>query len=504
MKYISLPILCVTLFWTNLPGQNTPQRLDSLFNSLYTYKEINGNILIGEMGKIIYEKSFGYANFEKKISHSNSSEFTLSSISKVFTSSAILQLRDKGKLKIDDHFVKYFPDFPFPDISIRNLLSHTSGLPDYELYAEQFKKYPNKILSNWDILPSLKNWKEPLHFKPGEKWEYSNTNFCLLALLVEKLSGVDFKKYIQKYIFAPAEMKNTYFQTDTINNSSKQKSINYEYPWLFSSEMQNVDSLNKYRWRLYNASGFVGQGNIITTAEDMLKFDDALYSGKILKASTLNEAFSPTKLNSGENANAGRSLGKASYGLGWFVLEDTSSGKIVWHTGGQPGGLCIYMRNLSKKQTVLMFDNTFNISLYGNGFNAMAILDHKPVKIIRKSLIREYGISLIKNGVDGAFCRLSELRADSIHFSFNEDDMNELGLQLLYAATFKEHNDLALEVLKLNTLFFPSSFNTYDSYGEALAKLNKVKEAIIMYTKSLQLNPDSEGGKRALKDLLNK
>jgi hypothetical protein len=125
-------------------------------------------------------------------------------------------------------------------------------------------------------------------------------------------------------------------------------------------------------------------------------------------------------------------------------------------------------------------------------------------KTIRNSFTQEYGISLIRNGVDGAFCRLTELRAASLHYYLDEDDMNELGLQLLYVAAFKEHNDLALEVLKLNTLFFPSGFNTYDSYGEALVRLNKVKEAIIMYKKSLQLNPDSEGGKRALKDLLNK
>lgn len=456
------------------------------------------------MGNIIYEKSFGYANIEKIIPHSKNSEFTLSSISKVFTSSAILQLRDKGKLKLDDHIEMYFPDFPYPNISIRNLLSHTSGLPDYNLYEEQIKEYPNKIFYNQDILPSLKKWKEPLHFEPGGKWEYSNTNFCLLALLVEKLSGVEFKTYIQRYIFAPANMKNTYFQTDTINNSTKNTSINYEFPWLFSTEMQNVDSLKKYRWRLYNASGFVGQGNIITTTEDMLKFDNALYSGKIIKTHSLNEAFSPTKLNSGENVNARRDHGKSSYGLGWFVLEDTSAGKIVWHTGGQPGGLSIFMRNISKKQTVIMFDNTFNLSLFESGFNAMAILNNKSIKITRKSLTQEYGISLIKNGVDGAFCRLSDLRADSIHYYLNEDDMNELGLQLLYAAKFKEHNDLALEVLKLNTLLFPTSFNTYDSYGEALAKLNKVNEAIFVYKKSLQLNPDSEGGKRALKDLLNK
>lgn len=131
----------------------------------------------------------------------------------------------------------------------------------------------------------------------------------MLALLVEKLSGIEFKKYMQKYVFSPANMKNTYFLTDSIRKS-EHKTINYEYPWLFSSQMKNADSIPKYRWRLYNASGFVGQGNIMTTTEDLLKFDDALYSGKIMKSSTLKEAFTATRLITGENANAGRGLGK--------------------------------------------------------------------------------------------------------------------------------------------------------------------------------------------------
>jgi CubicO group peptidase (beta-lactamase class C family) len=475
-----------------------------LFNSLYSYRQINGNVLIAEKGNIIYAKSFGYADIEKKIPNNDGSEFTLASISKIFTSTAILQLRDKGKLKLDDHFVKYFPDFPYPEITIRNLLSHTSGLPDYDLYEEQINKNPDKIFSNKDILHSLKNWKEPLHFKAGEKWEYSNTNFCLLALLVEKLSGFEFKKYIQKYIFTPAKMNNTYFQTDVTNKTDIQKAINYEYPWLFSVKQENVDDLPKYRWRLYNASGFVGQGNIITTTEDLLKFDHALYLGKIIKPSTLVEAFKPTKLNTGENAYANIGLGKASYGLGWFILDDTTSGKIVWHTGGQPGGLGIFVRNITKMQTVIMFDNTFNKSLFGNGFKVMAILNDNPIKILKTSMIQDYGISLVEKGVDAAFCRLSELRADSTHYYLDEGDMNELGLQLLYAGKFEGHNELSLEVLKLNTLLFPLGFNTYDSYGEALAKLGKVKEAIFMYNKSLELNPKNEGGRKALNELLNK
>jgi CubicO group peptidase (beta-lactamase class C family) len=484
--------------------QNIPQRLDSFFNSLYAYKEINGNVLIAENGNIIYKKSFGFSNFENQTPNTDSTGFTLASVSKVFTSTAILQLKDKGKLKLDDPVVKYFSDFPYPDITIRNLLSHTSGLPDYEIYEDQIAKSPNKLFSNTDVLPSLKMWKEPLSAKPGEKWQYSNTNFCLLALLVEKLSGLTFQNYLQKNIFASAKMYDTFFQTDSLHAKNKYKARNYEYPFLYSFSFKDVDSLKQYRWILINASGFVGQGNIITTNGDLLKFDKALYLGKILKPSTLLEAFTPMKLKNGENANADIGIGKASYGLGWFIFNDTTEGKIVWHTGGRPGALGIFIRNITKKQTVIMFDNAFHKSLYANGVNAMAILNNKQVNFKKVSLTRDYGSALVNKGIDIAFCRLQELQTDSAHYYLNEDDNNELGLRLLYEASFNGHNELALEVLKLNTLLFPKSFNTYDSYGEALSKTGKKEEAILMYKKSVEINPENEGGKKALEELMKK
>lgn len=502
LKALFLLITSV-LLTAGAKGQETRIRLDTFFKSLYQYEEINGNVLVADKGVVIYKRSFGFADFQNKIPNSDNTEFALASVSKVFTSTAVLQLRDRCKIKLDDPVVKYLPDFPYPIITIRNLLSHTSGLPDYQLYEEQISKYPDKIFTDKDILPSLKMWAKPLSFKPGEKWEYSNTNFCLLALIVEKVSGITFQQYVQRYIFVPAKMNSTYFFRNPAQVDKSNWAINYEYPFLFSDRLKNVDSLKKYRWRIYNVSGFIGQGNIITTAEDMLKFDNALYNGSLLRQSTLNEAFTPTKLNNGENNNASIGIGKASYGLGWFIFADTSSGKIVWHTGGQPGALSIFIRNISKRQTVIMFDNTFNRSLYGNGVNVMAILNNKVVINRKKSLTREYGQALVAEGVDAAFCKLQSLKADSTHYYLSEDDMNELGLQLLYSANVTNHNELSLEALKLNTLLFPESFNTYDSYGEALAKIGKTKEAIFMYKASIKLNPDNEGGKQALKRLVN-
>lgn len=462
-----------------LPAQTILQRLDSFFNSVNDYKQISGSILIAQDGNIVTKKYFGFADLQNNIKNNDSTEFTLASVSKVFTSTAILQLKDKGKLKLDDSFIKYFPDFPYPNITIRNLLSHTSGLPDYELYEKQINENSNKIFTIKDVIPSLKMWKQPLNPEPGTKWKYSNTNFCLLALLVEKASGLSFQKYIQQKIFSPSKMYNTFFLSEVTNMKDRNVAINYDHPFLYSSAYRNVDSMKQYRWRLYNASGFVGQGNIITTAGDLLKFDEALYSGKLLKLSTLNEAFAPTKLNNGEIANADIGVGKASYGLGWFIFSSTKNGKIVWHTGGQPGSLSIFLRNISKRQTVIMFDNNFHKSLYANAVNAIAILNGEPIITKKVSLVQDYGSTLAEKGTDAAFCTLQKMQADSVHYYLSEDDMNELGLRLLYEAKFAGHNELALEVLKLNTLFFPNSFNTYDSYGEVLVQTGKKKKQFL-------------------------
>ncbi|MCC6287970.1 MAG: serine hydrolase [Chitinophagaceae bacterium] len=500
LKIVALFLLSMT----NSFAQNNAQKLDSLFNSLYTYRLINGNVLVAEKGLPIYQKSFGFSNFKTRALNNENSGFSLASVSKIFTSTAILQLKEKGNLKLDDLVTKYFPDFPYSEITIRHLLTHTSGLPEIEIFRQQVKENPNRVFTNKDFLPTLKKINQPLSFKPNDKYQYTNANYILLALLVEKISGLTFQEYLQKNIFSPAKMTSTYFQKDITQMENKNRVVDYDYPFLFSAEPENVDSVKKYKVRMLNLSGFVGNGNIISTTGDMLKFDQALYTSKLITQASLTEAFTPNKLNNGQLTQTVFGGEKASYGLGWFIASDSSKGKIVGHTGGVPGALSILVRNIDKKQTVILFDNTFSKSLHQNGLNAMNILNNKPVSISKQSLTQTYGSTLVEKGVDAAFIKFQELRDDSLHYYLSEEDMNDLGLQLLYGPVFNGHNELALEVLKQNTLLFPNGFNTYDSYGEALAKVGKKNEAIFMYRKSLKLNPGNEGGKKMLEELLKK
>lgn len=497
-------LFCFLLYTATSFAQNHSEKLDSLFNSLYSHGQMNGNVLVAEHGQPVYKKSFGYLNIATQTLHDENSLFSLASISKSITATAILQLKEKGTLKLDDYVTTYLNEFPYPNITIRNLLTHTSGLPDFDLFEDEIKRNPNKIFTNKDVLPSLKVWNKPLENKPNETWTYSNINYLLLALIIEEISGEEFQAYVRKHIFIPAKMKNTIFQTDSLVLRNKRKSTNYTYPFKYSSKLKRVDSIDRFHWNVHCLSGFVGQGNILSTTEDMLKFDQILYSGTLLKNATLAEAFAPNKLIDGTIAGSINFGQKYYQGLGWFVLEDTTEGHIVWHSGGVPGALSILFRNIDKRQTVIVLDNTFSSGLYRNGLNAMNILNNKPLVATKQSLARVYGSTLVEKGPDEAYAKLIEMRDDTTYYYVSEEDLNDLGYQFLYEASFDNHDRHALEVLKQNTLLFPNSFNTYDSYGEALAKSGKKEEAIVMYRKSIALNPANEGGKKALEELLRK
>ena len=215
---IKTKLLCILwLLGTNAFTQNVQRDLDSYFLALSQNQEFNGNILFAENGGIIYQKSFGYADFKKKIKNTDSTLINVASISKNFTAIAVLQLKEKGKLRLDDTFIKYFPEFPYPEITIKHLLSHTSGLPDNEALLDSIiSKNPGKIITNVDIIPALILYKKAkeLRFKTGEKkWGYSNIGYSLLALLIEKVSKQLFDVYLRKEIFIPAGMAHTYLQT---------------------------------------------------------------------------------------------------------------------------------------------------------------------------------------------------------------------------------------------------------------------------------------------------
>jgi CubicO group peptidase (beta-lactamase class C family) len=496
---LTLFLLSLLLSFCHSKAQSSANRFDHFFDSLYNDHELSGNILVAINDSVIYQHSLGYADVENKIPNSAGSAFQLASLSKVFTAVAILQLKETGKLKLDDAAITYLPSFPFKEITIRQLLSHTSGLGGFEIFESLHRQDTTRIFTSDDIISALKKFDKPLLFSPGKDWNYSNTGFGLLALVVEKVSGMQFGAYLAKHIFLPAGMKHTYIQTSFTNVKDANRTNNYDFQSYAPAALRQVNSFERNIIPHIILGNFIGPGNVVSTTGDLLQFDKALYGRRLLKPSTLLEAFTPVKRSNGDYVVTGWANGKSYYGLGWMILCDTSHGKIVWHSGGAPGMVTALLRNISRHETVVVLDNVTHRGLHGIAVNTMALLDSGNIFFEKKSLAHAYAAALYEKGIDFATVKFNELKTDTAHYFMNEGALNICGLELMWDGYYP----LALEALKLNTFLYPNSWNTYDSYAEALWFSGKKEEAIAMYQKSIIMNPDNKSGKDMLQKIMN-
>lgn len=495
MKRIVTVIILLPLIANAAYTQDKAARLDSLFTMLAAQGRFNGNALVAEKGTVIYSGSFGYSNMEQKKHNDQQTAFQLASLSKVFTAVSVLQLAESSKLKLEDPLAKYFPQFPYSGITIEQLLSHSSGLSDQDLSTavEDFEKKQGRRHSNADLIPLIAKADVKLKLAPGEKWWYCNLGYELLAALAEKISGLKFEKYLEQNIFRKAGMTHTYLDIKGTHALHAGKAFNYDYPYPYSVKRVRMD-LDKpdYMEAAY------GHSNIVSTTADLLRFDQALYGNRLLKTRMIEQAFKPATLKNGTQntvwMNIG-GMGKALDGLGWFIFADQRSGKTVWHAGGMQGAVTIMLRNVSKKQTVILLDNTGSEGLYKSALNAMHIINNQPQVMNKRNLSRIYGRGLMEKGPDHAMALLQTSLADTLNFHLGENDMNNLG----YAFLSNGLHSKALETLKVNCLLFPLSDNAFNSYAEALAESGQKDEARLMFQKSVALNPGNEESKKALK-----
>ena len=317
------------------------ERLDSLFAA---QKDFSGVVLIAENGKEIYHKAFGYREFENQIPLQSSDIFELASVSKQFTAMIIMMLKERGKLNYDDSVSKYL-EIPYKGITIRQLLTHTSGLPDYQDIMDKYWD-KSKVAGNPDCIEYLNKYAPPRLFEPGEKYEYSNTGYLLLASIAEKAGGRDFIDMCRKWIFRKLKMKSTGIRT----LEEKKATTNFAIGHIYVEERNKwirADSFPSSNYTIWLGNR-KGPGRISSTAFDLLRWDEVLYTEKLIKRSTLREAFTPMKLNNDSLSN---------YGFGWSLRTDSTLGKIVSHTGDNPGYKTQIIRCIDKKKTIILLNN---------------------------------------------------------------------------------------------------------------------------------------------------
>lgn len=335
-KYISL--LLIFIWFTDCTENNN---VEQIFNNAVS-QDFSGVILIASGGEIIFTGVNGKRDFENNIPLMPSDIFELASISKQFTAMMVMICKEKGMLNYDDLVEKYL-DIPYKGITIRNLLTHTSGLPDYQkVMDENWDKL--KVAGNTEIMEYLNKYKPKILFSPGDEYKYSNTGYVLLASIVEKVTGEDFVEMSNKWIFEPLKMKNTLIRS----NEEKKRLDNLAFG-------HKKDSLDRF----VNANKFLssdytiwlgnrkGPGRVSSNVFDLLLWDQALFTEKLVSKKTMEEAFSPYILND-------KTL--SYYGFGWRLNKD-SKNKIVTHSGSNPGYKTRIVRLLDKRKTILILSN---------------------------------------------------------------------------------------------------------------------------------------------------
>lgn len=358
-------------------GQDRIQKIDSLLNSLYSKEKINGNFLIAEKGKVIYSHSFGLANETTKDKLNENSIFELASCSKQFTAMAIMILKEKGKLSLDDKIIKYIPELSnYNGVTVRNLLNHTGGLPDYmELMDSLFDK--SKIANNKDIIKIFSKYQPKILFEPNTKYEYSNTGYALLASIIERASGLTYADYLSKTIFKPLKMKNTFVYTRRL---SPKKIDNYALGYVYSDSLKKYflpDELKETNMVIW-LDGIVGDGTVNSTINDLLKWDRALYTNKLLTKEAMKEVFEVATL---------KDESKTKYGFGWEIDDNADFGKITSHSGGWPGYVTFIERHITNDKTIIILQNHDNVSIPVKSIRSILYNKPLPVQKIRKEII---------------------------------------------------------------------------------------------------------------------
>ena len=330
--------------------ENRPitDKLNAYMEALQKNRNFHGSILVAKDDEILLDKGYGFADFNQNTTNKSQTRFAVGSVTKQFVSMAVMQLYEKGLIDIEDKVSKYLPDFPAGDsITIHNLLTHTSGLVNFTNLPEFYLL----DLENTDPMTVVDLIKDlPLEFQPGEKYSYCNTNYLLLGIIVEKVSGIPYEEYLQKNIFEPLNMKNTgilFGKNNEIYDATA-------YTGYLEVIPVNDEIL------LRNA---YGAGNIYSTVEDLYRWDRALETEQLVKKETLDKMFTGYAAISETGY----------YGYGW-IITDTGLGRMIWHDGATLGFTANIARFVDEDLTIIVLTNN-------QGYNTVELINN-IVKIV--------------------------------------------------------------------------------------------------------------------------
>ena len=466
-------IIAITAFAA--VAQDKAKQLDQMVQAYFDVGQFHGSALVAQNGKVIFKKGYGMANYEWDIPIKPDTKFRLGSITKQFTATLILQLREEGKIDLDKKLSDYLPYYrkdTGDKVTIHQLLNHTSGIPSYT----SLPKFMEDISRNpYGVEDFVKKYcSGDLEFEPGSKFSYNNSGYFLLGAIIEQLTGKKYEEVLQEKIFGPVGMKDSGY--DHHATILRHRATGYNKTADFYENSPYLDMSIPY-----------AAGSLYSTVEDLYKWDRALDSEKVLKQESKDLMFKP---------------GLSDYGYGFFIseMEVGKTGrkvKTIGHGGGINGFNTLITRFPESDSLVVLLGNVVGIQKLNDiTKGAVAVMNGLQYEQPKRSAAEAMMMSYQKDGVAAAINTYRELKKSKPgEYDLSEAQVNSFGYQLIALGKTKD----AIEVFKLNVELFPNSFNVYDSLGEAYLADGNKDLALANYRKSVELNPDNQNGKDAIK-----
>lgn len=338
------------------------------YDTVLAPSAFNGGIIVAKGGNIIFEKYKGFVNMSNGDLITAFTPLHIASISKTFTAMAVLKLQEEGKLNINDTITRFFPSFNYPGVTVKTLLNHRSGLPNYLYFMEKAGWSTDSVISNNDVLTWLINKKSEIKdiSTADTKFTYCNTNFALLALIIEKVSGLSYPDFMKKNIFDPIGLKNTF-----VHHSGDNKMRSKSFDWKGREIPDNFLDI------------VYGDKNIYSTPQDLLLWDRALTDTSFLSVKSLEAAYTPY---------SNERPGIKNYGLGWRMNIYDNGKKIIFHTGWWHGNNAIFIRLLDADATIIVISNRYArsvfsakylVNIFGHYFDAESV---DPENVVPETL----------------------------------------------------------------------------------------------------------------------
>lgn len=468
-----VPFMCLTLY-----SENVHKNIDRLMNSYYKNGQFNGTILIKNNNNIIYERAFGLANREWNIENTLDSKFLIGSVSKSYTALMVLILVDEGLIDLNATINTYIPRYEGPgknQATLHQMLTHTSGIPNHGAIPNLSKKRVRWIYDSDQYLELVK--ETALKFEPGTGFEYSGIAYNLLAIICEQVTKQSFKELLKHRIFIPLKMNDTSLNTNL--DIDAKRANGYEYYLLEGYKLPSYISMDHCK----------GSGGILSTVEDMAKFNNECFDAQTLITKSLyKKMFTPYVKD------------WQSYGYGWWIdtIDRDGSIKTLISHGGSTDGYKAYSTRIVEDRTdIMILENDYFRTDVGVKWcyditnEIIDILAGKEIKEPKRSIAKAVGLTIGQAGIDEALAQLSELK-DNREYQISATDY------FFLASELDQKHDLKQESLKVfneGVMDFPDDFRLSYYFAETLMGIDD-KKAIELYRKCIRLYANNEENKR--------